>query len=99
MFPNSKLDEAYGSTEAGIVTVLRPEEQLIKLGSCGREVIGSDLIRLYDEDGQLVTEPNKVGEVYSRSPMLLSGYWKEPEKLAAAKVAVATMLQTVKARL
>jgi fatty-acyl-CoA synthase len=84
MFPNSKLDEAYGSTEAGIVTVLRPEEQLVKLGSCGREVIGSDLLNLYDEDGKLVTEPNKVGEVYSRSPMLLSGYWKEPEKLSAA---------------
>jgi fatty-acyl-CoA synthase len=84
MFPNSKLDEAYGSTEAGIVTVLKPEEQLTKLGSCGREVIGSDLLRLYDEEGNLVTGPNKVGEVYSRSPMLLSGYWKEPEKLAAA---------------
>ncbi len=51
MFPNSKLDEAYGSTEAGCVTILKPEEQLTKLGSCGREVIGSDLIRLYDEEG------------------------------------------------
>ncbi|OPY76867.1 MAG: Long-chain-fatty-acid--CoA ligase FadD13 [Syntrophorhabdus sp. PtaU1.Bin058] len=84
MFPNSKLDEAYGSTEAGVVTILKPEEQLLKLGSCGREVIGSDLIKLYDEEGNLITAPNKVGEVYSRSPMLLSGYWKEPEKLAAA---------------
>jgi fatty-acyl-CoA synthase len=84
MFPNSKLDEAYGSTEAGIVTILKPEEQLTKLGSCGREVIGSDLLELYDEEGHLITEPGKVGEVYSRSPMFLSGYWKEPEKLAAA---------------
>jgi acyl-CoA synthetase (AMP-forming)/AMP-acid ligase II len=84
MFPNSKLDEAYGSTEAGIVTILKPDEQLLKLGSCGREVIGSDLLRLYGEDGNLVTAPNQVGEVYSRSPMLLSGYWKEPEKLSAA---------------
>jgi acyl-CoA synthetase (AMP-forming)/AMP-acid ligase II len=84
MFPNSKLDEAYGSTEAGCVTILKPKEQLTKLGSCGREVIGSDLIRLYDEEGSLITAPNKVGEVYSRSPMLLSGYWKEPEKLKAA---------------
>ena len=84
MFPNSKLDEAYGSTEAGVVTILQPEEQITKLGSCGREVIGTDLLELYDEEGTLVTEPNKVGEVYSRSPMLLSGYWKEPEKLKAA---------------
>ena len=84
MFPNSKLDEAYGSTEAGCVTILKPEEQLTKLGSCGREVIGTDLLRLYDEDGKLITEPNKVGEVYSRSPMLFSGYWNDPEKTAAA---------------
>ncbi len=84
MFPNSELYEAYGSTEAGIVTVLKPNEQMTKLGSCGREVIGTDLIRFYDEDGNLVTEPNKVGELYSRSPMLFEEYWKDPEKTVAA---------------
>ena len=84
MFKNSELYEAYGSTEAGIVTILKPHEQLTKLGSCGREVIGTDRIVFYDEDGNLVTEPNKVGELYSRSPMLFEGYWKEPEKTAAA---------------
>jgi len=84
MFKNSKLWEAYGSTEAGIVTILKPHEQLTKLGSCGREVIGSDIIRFYDEDGNLVTGPNQVGELYSRSPMLFDGYWKEPEKTAQA---------------
>lgn len=83
MFPNSKLDEAYGSTEAGCVTILKPEEQLTKLGSCGREVIGSALIRLYDEEGNLITEPNVVGELYSKSPMVFEGYWKDPEKTAA----------------
>ena len=84
MFPNSKLDEAYGSTEAGCVTILKPDEQITKLGSCGREVIGSDLLKLYDEEGKLVTEPNKVGEVYSRSPQLFTAYWKDPEKTASA---------------
>ncbi len=58
-FPNSKLDECYGSTEAGCVTILKPEEQLTKLGSCGREVIGSDLLELYDEEGHLITEPTQ----------------------------------------
>ncbi len=84
MFPNSELYEAYGSTEAGIVTILKPNEQLTKLGSCGREVIGTDLIRFYDEEGNLVTKPNVVGELYSRSPMLFETYWKDPEKTAAA---------------
>jgi acyl-CoA synthetase (AMP-forming)/AMP-acid ligase II len=84
MFPNSKLYEAYGSTEAGIVTVLKPHEQLNKLGSIGREVIGTDIIELYDDDGNLVTKPNVVGELYSRSPMLFEGYWKDPDKTAQA---------------
>jgi acyl-CoA synthetase (AMP-forming)/AMP-acid ligase II len=84
MFKNSELYEAYGSTEAGIVTVLKPKEQLKKLGSCGREVIGSDVILFYDEKGDLVTRPNEVGELYSRSPMLFEGYWKDPERTAAA---------------
>jgi len=84
MFPNSNLYEAYGSTEAGIVTILKPHEQLSKLGSIGREVIGSDIIRIYDEEGNLVTKPNVVGELYSRSPMLFEGYWKDPEKTEKA---------------
>ncbi len=84
MFPNSKLDEVYGSTEAGCVTILKPDEQLTKLGSCGREFIGTDLLKLYDEEGKLITKSNVVGEVYSSSPMLFSGYWKDPEKTAKA---------------
>jgi len=84
MFPNSELNEAYGSTEAGIVTVLRPEEQITHLGSCGREVIGTDYLQFYDDEGKLVTKSGEVGELYSRSPMLFKEYWKEPEKTKAA---------------
>ena len=84
MFPNSRLWEAYGCTESGLATILKPEEQLTKLGSCGREVIDSAVIRLYDEDGNLVTKPGEVGEVYTRSSMVFEGYWKEPDRTAAA---------------
>lgn len=84
MFPNAQLSEAYGSTETGVITVLPPHEQLTKLGSCGREVVNSDVLKLYDEDGKPVTEPNTVGEVYARSGQLFSGYWKDPEKTQKA---------------
>ena len=46
--------------------------------------VGTDLVRFYDEEGNLVTEPNKVGELYSRSPQVFESYWKDPEKTAAA---------------
>ena len=39
-FRNSQLYELYGSTEAGWVTLLRPDEQIDHLGSVGREWTG-----------------------------------------------------------
>jgi acyl-CoA synthetase (AMP-forming)/AMP-acid ligase II len=82
-FRNSQLYEAYGSTEAGWVTVLRPEEQLTKLGSIGRECLGAGRVRLLDPDGAEVVD-GEVGEIYSRTPYAFRGYWRSPEKTAAA---------------
>lgn len=82
-FPNSLLFEGYGSTEAGWVTVLRPEEQLARLGSIGHETVGSGRILLLDENGDEVPE-GEVGELYSRTPCTFQGYWRLPEKTAEA---------------
>jgi acyl-CoA synthetase (AMP-forming)/AMP-acid ligase II len=78
-FPNAALFEAYGSTEAGLVTILRPEEQLDRLGSIGKECVGTDTIKLLDEEGNEVN-PGEVGELYSRGPMMFDEYYKMPEK-------------------
>ncbi|CAB5088148.1 Long-chain-fatty-acid--CoA ligase (EC [Olavius algarvensis associated proteobacterium Delta 3] len=80
-FRGVELYEGYGSTEAGIVTVLKPEDQLNKLGSIGYESLGTDFIKLLDGDGNEVPV-GEVGEIYSRSPMLLDEYYKLPEKTA-----------------
>ncbi len=82
-FRRSRLFEAYGSTEAGWVTLLRPEEQLTKLGSIGRECLGTGKIRLLDSEGNEVAD-GEVGELYSRTPYAFQGYWKSPEKTAEA---------------
>ncbi len=78
-FPDVKLYEAYGSTEAGLVTILRPEDQLRKLGSMGRESLGTDVIRLLDENGNEVPV-GEVAELYSRGPMMFDEYYKMPQK-------------------
>lgn len=83
MFPNSGLFELYGSTEAGWVTMLHPDEQFTKLGSVGRECVGSAAIRLLDEAGAEVPD-GETGELFSRNPYTFDGYWKLPEKTAEA---------------
>ncbi len=82
-FCNAKLHELYGSTEAGWVTLLRPHEQIDRLGSVGREWAGSGPIRLLDPDGHEVPD-GEVGELYSRTPYVFDGYWKNPQKTAEA---------------
>lgn len=83
MFPNSGLYELYGSTEAGWVTMLHPDEQFDHLGTVGREVVGSAPIRLLDENGDEVPD-GAVGELYSCGPYAFQGYWNLPAKTAEA---------------
>ncbi len=82
-FKNAELWEAYGSTEAGLVTLLRPEDQLRKLGSIGREIFGIDRIRLLDEKRREVPE-GEVGELFCRTPMMFKEYLKESGKTESA---------------
>lgn len=83
MFPNSGLFELYGSTEAGWVTMLHPDEQFDHLGTVGREVVGSGPIRLLDDNGNEVPD-GQPGELYSCGPYAFDGYWNLPEKTAEA---------------
>ena len=82
-FPNAELFELYGSTEAGWVTLLRPDEQLARLGSVGREWGGTGAIRLLGPDDREVPD-GEVGELYSRTSYVFDGYWKDPEKTREA---------------
>lgn len=83
MFPNSGLFELYGSTEAGWVTMLHPDEQFEHLGTVGREVTGSLPIRILDDAGNEVPD-GAPGELYSCGPYAFDGYWNLPEKTSEA---------------
>jgi fatty-acyl-CoA synthase/long-chain acyl-CoA synthetase len=78
-FPPESLWEIYGSTELGVNTVLRPEDQLRKPHSCGQEAPGVE-IKLVDDERNEITEPNIPGELYIRSKSVFAAYYKDPEK-------------------
>jgi len=82
-FKGAELYEIYGSTEAGSVTILKPESQMEKLSSIGKEVSATDRIKILDEEGNEVPE-GEVGELYARTPEIFTEYWKDPERTKKA---------------
>jgi acyl-CoA synthetase (AMP-forming)/AMP-acid ligase II len=76
-FPPGSLFEVYGSTELGVDTVLMPEDQMRKPGSCGKPAPGIEIM-LVDDDGNEVTGtgPDHHGEVFVRSNSAFDTYYK-----------------------
>jgi fatty-acyl-CoA synthase len=62
--------------------MLGPEDQLRKLGSCGRAVLNVET-RVVD-DAMRDVAPGEVGEIVHRSPHLMVGYFHDDERTAAA---------------
>jgi acyl-CoA synthetase (AMP-forming)/AMP-acid ligase II len=73
------LYEVYGSTELGIVTVLKPEDQLRKPGSCGTTYGGVE-VRLVKEDGTDAAT-GEPGELFIRTGLAMDGYHRTQEQL------------------
>lgn len=81
--PQTEFINLYGSSEmSGICTFYRIKEltgeQNVPMGY----PLSNSQVYLID-DGQLVTEPDKVGELYILSDALAAGYLKDEERTAA----------------
>lgn len=74
------LWEFYGATETGIVTLLRPEDQLRKPGSCGKVGPGQEIL-LLDAAGNEVPV-GVAGEMWARNSWLAE-YYNKPEATAS----------------
>jgi fatty-acyl-CoA synthase len=81
--PNVGFWNLYGQTEiAPLATMLGPDDQLRKPGSCGRAVLNVET-RVVDDEMRDV-KPGEVGEIVHRSPHLMLGYFHDEEKTKAA---------------
>jgi fatty-acyl-CoA synthase len=83
--PQLRLWNLYGQTEiAPLAAMLGPDEQLSRPGSCGRAVLNVET-RVVDDDLRDVPRDGRsVGEIVHRSPQLLTGYFHDDERTAAA---------------
>ena len=81
--PLVRLWNLYGQTEiAPLATMLGPDDQLRKPGSCGKAVRNVET-RVVDDQMQDI-RPGEVGEIVHRSPHLMLGYFHDDERTRAA---------------
>ncbi len=75
--------EYYGSTDAGLNTILPPSQQRTRPASCGKVLDGNDIKILDDEGRELPT--GEVGNIYITNTLVQSmQYYKDPEKTKQA---------------
>jgi acyl-CoA synthetase (AMP-forming)/AMP-acid ligase II len=75
------IDQAYGLTEAGLVTVSPPSGR-IKVGSVGR-VVPAVALSIRNDDGQELPAGSE-GRLWIKSPAATVGYWDDPGATEAA---------------
>jgi fatty-acyl-CoA synthase len=81
--PGLRLYNFYGQTELSpVATVLKPEDQLRKLGSAGRAVINVET-RIVDENDRDVPA-HAIGEIVHRGAQVTNGYYRDEAKTAEA---------------
>jgi fatty-acyl-CoA synthase len=73
----------YGMTEASLTLLLRPQDALTHLGSCGKptlisqcRIVANDPVR--DIKPEETVAPGDVGELIVRGPQAMQGYWNNP---------------------
>ncbi len=78
--PHIRFIQGYGSTEAGQLSVLRPENHAERSGTAGTPCCLAN-VRVVGPDGRDVL-PGEVGEIVARGPQVMRAYYKAPEDTA-----------------
>ena len=75
-----EICEGWGLTEAAANNAVNPVDGLKKVGSIGLPMVGMEM-KIFDNDGREVPQ-GQEGEIVIRGPMVMKGYWRQPEATA-----------------
>ena len=82
-FSRSRYIDAYGLTESvGGDTLMEAGMEIEKIGSTGRAILHVE-VDIRDDDGRSLPSGTD-GEICLRGPKITEGYWRDPERTAAA---------------
>jgi acyl-CoA synthetase (AMP-forming)/AMP-acid ligase II len=88
--PDVAFVQFYGMMEQLCLTVSGPSDQLRKIGTVGRPMLGAK-IQLMNPDGEPAA-PGESGEIVARSPTLFAGYWQD--EMATGQVMTSMGMRT-----
>lgn len=80
LWPHVRMRNSYGMSEGGIGVGTTSQEQVLKPGCVGKL---PEHMQLRDEDGNVVTQPGVVGEIYGFQQHSRR-YWNDDEATAAS---------------
>jgi 2,3-dihydroxybenzoate-AMP ligase len=78
LIPSAFVQENFGMSEGTLFFVRLDDPREVKLETCGRPISPDDEVKLVDDDGREVAD-GEVGELTSRGPYTLRGYFGVPE--------------------
>jgi acyl-CoA synthetase (AMP-forming)/AMP-acid ligase II len=78
--PTLRVQLMFGLTECKRATIMPPDGDLARPGSCGLPLPGTEVFAA-GPDGERLP-PGEVGELVVRGPNVMAGYWRRPELTA-----------------
>lgn len=78
LFSNATIQENFGMAEGLLMFVRLNDPEDVRLETVGRPICPDDEVRLVDDDGHDVPD-GEVGELWTRGPYTLRGYFRSPE--------------------
>jgi acyl-CoA synthetase (AMP-forming)/AMP-acid ligase II len=78
--PTMRVQLMFGLTECKRATIMPPDGDLARPGSCGLPLPGTEVFAIDAGGGRV--PPGEIGQLVVRGPNVMAGYWRRPDLTA-----------------